>query len=91
MPITQDRMLTVLREAQALRSSHEELRAELSRLVESAAMPVLVLEGIRQVLGAGKVPDCPSILLETNHFERVAKRNEKSARVMEKRRREGKA
>ena len=79
MPITQERMIEVLDEAEALRTMLLELRRSV--------LDALNIEAARYIINASPIPLCPALVAERNHFARSRARNEKNAQAMTAKRR----
>lgn len=81
MPITQERMLNILREAGDLESWANELRADLQGIIAAPMSEEAKIEALAAMLEV-KPPACVQCAVERAHFRKAQRRNEKSAARM---------
>jgi hypothetical protein len=86
MPITQQRMLSVLDEATRLAAWYAELHASLQRILLARDLHAHAKLDTIAVLLESEPPACVQCALEREHFRKARKRNEKSALRMAKQR-----
>lgn len=91
MPISQDRMLAVIKEGLRLRRYAESLRDEISGALRNArngadaGMTLILIEG---ALAVNQLPNSDSILIEARHYQINARANSKRKEWARKKRRE---
>lgn len=83
MPITQQRMLSVLEEASRLEDWGNMLRADIRNVLDSPMSEVAKLEALVAMLDISNPPACTQLAIERDHFRRARRRNEKSAKRMQ--------
>ena len=79
MPITQQRMLSVLDEATRLAAWYAELHASLQRILLARDLQASTKLDTIAVLLESEPPPCVQCTLEREHFRKARRRNEKSA------------
>lgn len=89
MPITQDRMIAVLNEAHSAREALRNMKSEIQRIMDHTDNAQVTLAAIRLVLETTNLPEMPRTLIETAHFDRARKSNERNAGYMAVKRRNG--
>lgn len=80
MPITQDRMIAVVREAFAMKVYAEGLRDDISNALRTSrdSDPNMTIAMIEGAILLRKEPDVSSIMLEARHYQVNSRKNEKS-------------
>jgi hypothetical protein len=88
MPIKQERMVKVLKEAEDCWHRFTHFRAEVEKALRSSEDAEIAFATIQIILHDTHVPSLWHTSAELEHFKRVGARNEEKARkMMEKRRR----
>ena len=87
MPITQDRVITLINEALALRKVHLALREEIMAALQShRGDPPQALALIESALLWHITPHCENIIAESVHFHHRRKENERNRNRMRRNR-----
>lgn len=92
MPITQDRMLSILTEGLRIRRESEALREEITSALRNARTgsdPTMALALIEGALALHPMPAADNLLVEARHYQVSRKRNEKNKEHMRNRRATG--
>ena len=76
-------MLQVLEEATRLEDWSAMLRNDIRRALESPMSSEAKLEALSAMLDISAPPACTQLAIERDHFRRAKRRNEKSARRMQ--------
>jgi|HubBroStandDraft_1064217.scaffolds.fasta_scaffold102744_2 hypothetical protein len=90
MPITQERMLAVLAEAEGAQDALTTLQETVREIIVESGNAGIALASIKNVFSENVVPNMPRCSLERAHFTRVNKRNRTNASYMRAKRAERK-
>lgn len=85
MPITQERMLSILTEGLRIRRESEALREEITSALRNARTgsdPTMALALIEGALAMHPMPAADNLLVEARHYQVSRKRNEKNKEHM---------
>jgi len=96
MPLTQARMLAVIREAEATRDAFERLKSHLEdalaleRTLAQAPEHITFIDSIKYILATNPRPNMERCAVEAYHFHKFKKRNEtEKQRATQRRQRRG--
>ena len=82
MPLTQDRMIAVIEEAERARDTLHDVRRTVSDIITRAQDARAALSAIRAYMEATSVTSMPSVEREAQHFRTARQRNTKNAERM---------
>lgn len=87
MPISQDRVLSILNEAFAMREAYARFRADITALVDQANGAPIAPESITAELTLHHVPPMEQTFAERAHFKATKAKNNYARKYMERKRR----